>query len=47
MENGVLKIKEGLDYFNIDVDESPFNEGNYGPYIQSHRSDIYQTYVGI
>ena len=45
VENGVLKIKEGLDYFNIDVDESPFNEGNYGPYIQSHRSDIYQTYV--
>lgn len=43
--DGVKKIKEALDYFNITVDESPFNEGVYGPYTQSKRKEIYQTYV--
>jgi glutamyl-tRNA synthetase len=45
VENGINKIKEALDYFKVKVDESPFNEGIYGSYIQSKRKEIYQTYV--
>jgi glutamyl-tRNA synthetase len=45
IEDGINKIKEALDYFKIKIDESSFNEGKYGPYIQSLRKDIYQTYV--
>lgn len=45
VENGIEKIKEALDYFNIKIDESLFNGGNYGPYLQSERKEIYQTFV--
>jgi glutamyl-tRNA synthetase len=45
IEDGINKIKEALDYFKVNVDESSFNEGIYGPYIQSKRKHIYQAYV--
>lgn len=35
--------------FNIEFDECPLSEteeiGNYGPYIQSQRRDIYKAFV--
>lgn len=45
VEDGIKNIKEALEWFNISLDESPFSDGAYGPYIQSMRKDIYQTYA--
>ena len=47
IEDGVSAIITGLKDFGMDPDEGVmgFNEesGNYGPYQQSHRKEIYQT----
>ena len=49
VENGVIGMVNGLRDFGIVPDEGAMNEteesGNYGPYTQSKRTDIYQTYV--
>lgn len=45
VENGVEGIFNDLDAFNIVPDESSRVGGEYGPYIQSERTEIYQTYV--
>jgi len=49
IENGIQDIVDGLKNFGIEFDEGPINEteekGEYGPYIQSHRKDIYQSYA--
>jgi glutamyl-tRNA synthetase len=45
VENGVENIFEALEYFDIKIDESIRHGGNYGPYLQSERKEIYQTYV--
>lgn len=49
VENGVTGIVEGLRNFGIQIDEGMMTEtesiGNYGPYTQSMRKDIYQTYA--
>lgn len=45
VENGVEGIFNDLDSFSIIPDESTRNGGKYGPYIQSERKEIYQTYV--
>ncbi|MBQ6323806.1 MAG: glutamate--tRNA ligase [Bacilli bacterium] len=45
VENGVEGIFTDLDSFDICPDESTKVGGEYGPYIQSQRVDIYQTYV--
>ena len=45
VENGVEGIFNDLEAFNIKPDESSVVGGNYGPYIQSERTEIYQTYV--
>ena len=45
VENGVEGIFEDLKSFDIIPDESTKVGGNYGPYIQSERAEIYQTYV--
>ncbi len=45
VENGVEGIFNDLDSFGIYPNESTKNGGNYGPYIQSERVEIYQTYV--
>lgn len=49
VENGVSGIINDLNNFGITVDEGVISDteevGNYGPYIQSKRKDIYQTYV--
>ncbi len=49
VENGVTGIIESLKDFNLIPDEGMINEteelGNYGPYKQSLRKDIYQSYA--
>ena len=49
VENGVIGMVNGLRDVGIFPDEGAMNEteesGNYGPYTQSKRTDIYQTYV--
>jgi glutamyl-tRNA synthetase len=49
VENGITGIIEGLRLFDVKFDEGPISEneetGNYGPYIQSHRKEIYQTFA--
>lgn len=48
VENGVTGIVNGLKQFGIKIDEGMMTEteeiGEYGPYMQSRRKDIYQTY---
>ena len=45
VENGIEGIFNDLDAFEIIPDESSRVGGDYGPYIQSERTEIYQTYV--
>ena len=45
IENGIDGIFNDLDAFEIVPDESARVGGDYGPYIQSERTEIYQTYV--
>ncbi len=45
VENGIEGIFSDLNNFDIIPDESTVVGGNYGPYIQSERAEIYQTYV--
>ena len=49
VENGVQGIIDDLKNFEIDIDEGVISEteqkGNYGPYIQSQRKEIYETYA--
>ena len=45
IENGVDGIYKDLEAFQITPDESEIIAGDYKPYIQSKRTEIYQTYV--
>lgn len=49
IEDGVSGILEGLRAFNVEPDEGvlgfEFEQGEYGPYQQSNRSDIYRCYA--
>ena len=49
VEGGVDAIVDGLNYFGLKVDEgvtgSGSEKGNYGPYTQSKRAEIYQTFA--
>lgn len=49
VENGIQGIIDDLKSFHIDIDEGMISEtesiGNYGPYIQSQRKEIYETYA--
>lgn len=49
VENGVSLIVKGLSDFGIEIDEGMLSEteekGEYGPYMQSKRTPIYQAYV--
>lgn len=49
VEGGIENIIDGLNRFGITIDEGFISgtkeEGNYGPYQQSKRAEIYQTYV--
>ena len=49
IENGVAQIVNAIKDFGINFDEGMINEteekGNYGPYKQSERKEIYQAYA--
>ncbi len=49
IEGGIENIIDGLNRFGITIDEGFFSgtnqRGDYGPYQQSQRAEIYQTYV--
>ena len=49
IEGGITQIIQSLKDFDIEADEGMINEteskGNYGPYRQSLRKDIYQAYA--
>lgn len=49
VENGINGIVEDLKNFEIKIDEGALSEteqiGDYGPYIQSQRKEIYECYV--
>lgn len=45
IEEGTEGIYNDLEAFDIIPDESKVVGGDYGPYIQSERTEIYQTYV--
>lgn len=44
-EGALAQFDAGFDYFGIVADESDEAGGGYGPYTQSARARIYQTYV--
>ncbi len=49
IEGGIENIIDGLNRFGIAIDEGFISgtdeKGDYGPYQQSHRAEIYQTFV--
>ncbi|MEF2175770.1 MAG: glutamate--tRNA ligase, partial [Candidatus Absconditabacteria bacterium] len=49
IEGAFEKVLQAFDKFGISYDEGPISndleKGNYGPYIQSKREEIYQTFV--
>lgn len=45
VENGSDAIINGLKELDLIFDESLSNEGNYGPYVQSARIDIYKAFA--
>lgn len=49
VENGIKGIVDDLKNFQIEIDEGVVGEheqiGSYGPYIQSERKEIYETYA--
>ena len=49
VENGINGIIKDLNDFDITIDEGPINDtedvGEYGPYIQSKRKEIYEAYA--
>lgn len=49
IDNGVNKIIDGLKEYDINFDEGPISEteeiGQYGPYIQSNRREIYHAFI--
>src|ERR1700761_2791341 len=44
-EGALAQFDAGFEYFGIAADESHAVGGAYGPYTQSARAEIYQTYV--
>ncbi len=44
-EEAAQAIYDGLRWLGLDWDEGPHSGGNYGPYFQSQREEIYQSYL--
>src|SRR6516225_9579212 len=44
-EEAAAAIYQGLDWLGISWDEGPHVGGNFGPYFQSQRTDIYERYL--
>jgi glutamyl-tRNA synthetase len=47
VENAVENLIESLSWAGIEFDESPVKGGEYGPYIQSERLNIYSEHINI
>jgi glutamyl-tRNA synthetase len=45
VENAEQDIIKSLEWSGIVIDEGPLNPGNFGPYRQSERKDIYRKYA--
>lgn len=45
VDGAVEFIYDVFDKFNLTIDEGPLNKGNYGPYTQSERLDLYKKYA--
>jgi glutamyl-tRNA synthetase len=46
VEGAIEEIIKILDWIGIKFDEGPHINGDYGPYIQTQRLDIYNKYIG-
>lgn len=46
-ESSLESILEDLKWLGLDWDEGPNTEGNFGPYFQSQRQEIYPKYIKI
>lgn len=44
-EEAAAAIYEGLQWLGLDWDEGPHIGGDFGPYLQSQRTDIYERYL--
>ena len=44
-EEAAAAIYEGLQWLGLDWDEGPLAGGDFGPYLQSQRTDIYKRYL--
>ena len=47
VEGAVDFIYSTLSLCGFKIDEGPLNEGNYGPYVQSERLDLYKKYASL
>ena len=45
IENGIELILDDLKNYNYKIDENPIDGGNYGPYIQTERKEIYDAFA--
>lgn len=45
IENGIELILDDLKNYNYKIDENPIDGGNYGPYIQTERKEIYSAFA--
>ncbi len=45
VEGSEQEINEALSWLDLDTDESPLKKGNFGPYRQSERLEIYKEYI--
>jgi glutamyl-tRNA synthetase len=45
IEEGMAAIYEGLQWLGLNWDEGPKVGGDFGPYLQSERTDLYQRYL--
>ena len=44
-EEAMAAIYEGLEWLDLDWDEGPHAGGEYGPYLQSERTELYEQYL--
>ncbi len=45
VDDGVQQIVDGLEKMGIQAQESPNTSGEYGPYVQSEREDLYRSFA--
>ena len=45
VEEGMAAIYEGLEWLGLNWDEGPRIGGNFGPYLQSERTSLYERYL--